>query len=466
MSVAAQKFSQVLVQTVHLSPEFQQAMKLLQCGTQELNDTIEAELLENPALERADDEPEKRDGEGEKDEQRQSELDKELEARIDALSGPDLYTPRSMDESEIPDEKAQPLAVPASLAGHLLAQLAGADISGKEKKLAEIVIRNLDANGYLEASDSELAEAAGASLQAITDSIAVVQSLEPAGTGARNLRECLLLQLSQRSERSSLSARIVSDHLDDLAHGRFREIERAENATTEEVQAAVRAIKKLDPRPGRHFSGDAAPAVLPDVQVIKLGGEYVVVPNGNGLPKLRLSSYCRELLRDPSHPEAKGYLRERVRAATWLIKSIHQRQQTIYRVAECIVRLQQEFFERGVEALKPLVLRDVAKALGMHESTVSRATTDKYIQTPRGVFELKYFFTASLRSEQGAVSSSAVKQRIKDLIAREKRSQPFTDLDIVRILKDSRIVIARRTVAKYRETMGIGSAQARRYGMS
>jgi RNA polymerase sigma-54 factor len=262
----------------------------------------------------------------------------------------------------------------------------------------------------------------------------------------------------------SLEARIVANHLDKLEKKKYELIAKAENVEVEEIYKAITSIQSLEPRPGRPFGDDAIRYITPDIYVTKVGNEFVISLNEDGLPKLRVSPYYLELLKntDADNSVNKAYLNERLKAATWLIKSIHQRQQTIYRVTESIVKFQREFLAQGISKLRPLVLKEVADDIGMHESTVSRVTTNKYVHTPQGVFELKFFFTTGIRSGDGEVSSSSIKDKIKNVISAEPADNPLSDQQIVDILKQQEIDIARRTVAKYREALGIESSSKRK----
>ena len=293
----------------------------------------------------------------------------------------------------------------------------------------------------------------------------IIQTLDPAGVGARDLRECLLIQLDQLGLSDSLSARIVEKHLEKLEVRRYDQIARDENVDVESVYEALRQIQKLEPRPGRPFVDEAPVYITPDIYVRKIENEWVISLNEAGMPKLRLSPRYRDLLRNGNGGgdlKGKEYLQDKVRSAAWLIRSVHQRQQTIYRVAESIMRFQREFLESGVSGLKPLVLRDVADDVKMHESTISRVTTNKYIHTPHGVFELKFFFSSGLRTGDGEISSESVKEQIREMVSAEDPAQPLSDQAIVEKLKANGIEIARRTVAKYREMMGVLSSSRRK----
>jgi RNA polymerase sigma-54 factor len=344
-------------------------------------------------------------------------------------------------------------------------QLQMSDLSPEERAAAEWVLGNLDDDGYLQSSVEDVARQAGVAQDIVERALVGVQRLDPAGVGARNLRECLLLQLRALGVDDPLVYALVEDHLDALQKRDFRGIARALGKSLEEVGAAAHVIARLDPRPGRAYGGDDPIYITPDIYVHKVGDEFHIVLNEDGLPKLRINSLYRDVLaRDKAvAKDTREYVQDKVRSALWLIKSIHQRQRTIYRVMESIVRHQREFFERGIAHLRPLNLRDVADDIGMHESTVSRVTTSKYAHTPQGIFELKYFFNSSINRIDGeAIASESVKEKIRRIIAAEDGRRPLSDQRIAEMLKNANIDIARRTVTKYRESMNILSSTRRR----
>jgi RNA polymerase sigma-54 factor len=285
-----------------------------------------------------------------------------------------------------------------------------------------------------------------------------IQTFDPTGVAARDLRECLLLQAQQLFPQELLMQRIISSHLNILAKKSYQSLARELGVPLEEIIRSTRLISELDPRPGRRFNDDNIPYITPDVYVFKMGDEYVVMLNEDGLPKLRINSYYRNILREQAKfsGEAKDYINDKIRSALWLIKSIHQRQRTISRVAKSIVKFQREFLEKGVAYLKPMVLKDVAMDVEMHESTISRVTSNKYVHTPQGIFELKYFFNSSINTSRGEnVASESVKEKIRLILAQEDPQKPFSDQELVEILKKQDILIARRTVTKYREMLGV-----------
>lgn len=480
------KLSQKLSQSLLMTPQLQQAIKLLQLGRLEYLDAIEKELLENPVLEEFGDE----DGSSEKNAAKSEGDDtpnttEQIEPETDVQEGKpsddspidweqyledfsdnrESNTPRGLidHEDRLGVEATATRAL--NLAEHILTQLSTSELDSGDRIIALNIVGNLNRDGYLCISDEELAEQTPCSLEDAKRVIETIQSLEPVGIAARNLSECLLLQLDNIGLGESLSAKVVERHLDLVEKRKYDQIAKAEKVSVEQVYEAIIALRSLEPRPGRQFSDDTTRYITPDIYVYWDNGEWVITLNEDGLPKLRVSPYYMKVLKDSngqSDNENKNYLNERLKAASWLIKSIHQRQQTIYRVTESIVKKQTAFLESGIEHLKPLVLKEVADDIGMHESTVSRATTNKYVHTPQGVFELKFFFTTGIQTSEGAVSSSSIKEKIKNIISAEPADQPISDQAIVDMLKGDEIKIARRTVAKYRESLGIPSSSKRK----
>ncbi|GIW40180.1 MAG: RNA polymerase sigma-54 factor [Candidatus Binatia bacterium] len=475
-----QKLSQQLVMT----PQLRQAIKILQISRAELEQLIDEELAENPVLEEG---PEELRSDGAPEENREGDAEEFPEASAegasevrpdDGLGGIDWRDylenyandwqgaagplPEPEDDSRNALENL--LVRSPSLTDYLLEQLRMQHLDEAEEAAVSLILGNLDKNGYLQSSTEDIAFQSRQDLEVVERALERVQSLDPPGVGARNLRECLLLQLRASGLEGSLADRIVREHLDLLEAKRYDRIARETGATVEEVVEAAHSIASLEPKPGRNFGEGDVRYITPDVYVHKVGDEYVVVLNEDGLPRLRVSSYYRRVLAQDGPAEAKRFIQEKLRSAQWLIKSIQQRQRTLYLVAQSIVKFQKDFLERGVAYLRPMVLKDVAADIGMHESTVSRATANKYMHTPQGIFELKYFFTSSLRSGDGRdeVSAESVKERIREIIAREDPRNPLSDQQIARILAGENVDIARRTVAKYRELMGILPSSKRR----
>jgi len=478
------KLNQKLSQSLVMTPQLQQAIKLLQLGRAEYLEMIEKELLENPVLEETpESEFSARGTEGlstdaangfESPVEVPAQSSQERPAAADDgknLDINDYYNDYSQSygrgrneaEGERPSVEAT-VSNPTGLANHLLWQLRTSELPTCDQEIAAQIVGNLDRNGYLCCSLEELAAFSQRELESVERVLSLVQTLDPPGIAARDLRECLLIQLEQLGLSGTLAWRVVSHHLPELELRRYDVVAKREDVDVEEVYEAIRSIQKLEPRPGRPFVDEAPVYITPDVYVRKVGDEYVVSLNDTGIPKLRMNPMYQELLTSGKGKQLpdREYLQDRLRSASWLIRSIHQRQQTIFKVTESIMRFQRDFLELGVSALKPLVLRDVATDVSMHESTVSRVTTNKYVHTPQGVFELKYFFSSGLRTDGGEVSSESVKDRIREMVAKENPKKPLSDQAIVTMLKAEGVDIARRTVAKYREMLNILSSSRRK----
>ena len=473
------KLSQQLVMT----PQLQQAIKLLQLSRMELLDVVRAELEENPVLEESQEGVDEQvelgelasEVEGEKvsessaDEIREVAGDREF-GDIDWHTYLESYSLGSTTADNYEDDEDRPsyenlLTRKPSLHDHLLWQLKLSTIEGRDRLIAEEIIGNLDEDGYLQASVEELATQMESTPARVERVLRTVQEFDPPGVAARSLQECLLRQVEQLGMQGTLVETLLCKHVEDLESRRYPQIARALQVPLEEVLAAAKLISGLDPRPGSQYGQDEIHYIIPDIFVYKISDEYVVVLNDEGLPNLRISSFYRSALSGAVAVDAKAgeYIQEKMRGALWLIKSIHQRQRTIYKVTKSIVKFQRDFFDRGVEYLKPLVLRDVAEDIEMHESTVSRVTTNKYVQTPQGLFELKYFFNSGINTTEGdSVASESVKSKIRDIIASENPRKPHSDQKIVELLRRQGIDIARRTVTKYREMLNLGSSTQRR----
>ncbi len=473
------KLSQQLVMT----PQLQQAIKLLQLSRMELVDVVTEELADNPLLEEGGEDPkEEREEQAKTGEEEvavaaevppEEEIKGESEGTNDIdwqtyLEGYSLSSKDSRDAYEDSEERPSYeslLTKKSSLADHLLWQLGLSSVTDDERLAAAEIIGNLDDIGYLHASLEELAESSGFSIELIERALQRVQLFDPAGVACCNLQECLLLQLDRLDLGDTLAATILRDFISELEGRKYPAITKALKVSMDEVLAAAKLISELDPRPGRAYNEEDVHYISPDIYVHKIGDEYVVTQNDDGLPALRINSFYRNALTNSSSVDKKAseYIQDKMRSAVWLIKSIHQRQRTIYKVTKSIVKHQRMFFEHGIDYLKPLVLRDVADDIEMHESTVSRVTTNKYVQTPQGLFELKYFFNSGINTADGdSVASESVKSRIKEIVAAENPKKPFSDQKIVAILEGQDINIARRTVTKYREMLGIGSSTARK----
>ncbi|MCZ6625793.1 MAG: RNA polymerase factor sigma-54 [Deltaproteobacteria bacterium] len=480
---------QKLAQQLVMTPQLQQAIKLLQLSRFELEELISEELQENPVLEEgppeeAEDTDKKQEANLEGEVERPETMTelgttRELSAadKIGTLEWQDymeshsnsvhgsLTAEASREEDEGPFSWENTLTKKTSLEDHLVWQLRLSRLTEREETIGFYLIGNLDENGYLALPLEEVCQTTKAAPEEVETVLKRIQRFDPVGVAARDLRECLLIQLENLDLGSSLAARIVSDHLSQLETKRYENLARALGLSVEEVVAASHLIGSLEPKPARGFEEEEIRTIIPDVSVEKVDDEYVVFLNDEGVPRLRVSSLYRRMVGQEGGEEdqARQYLREKVRAATWLIKSIRQRQQTLYRVTQSIFKFQSDFLDHGVSHLKPMVLRDVAAEVGMHESTVSRATANKFVHTPQGLFELKYFFQSSLKVSNGEdVASESVKDKIRSIISTEDPRKPYSDQHIAVLLSQQAIDIARRTVAKYREAMRILPSSKRR----
>ncbi len=441
---------QQLKQGQHLvmTPQLQQAVKMLQMNTVELGELIESELQENPLLE-VDETPE---------EPVREEIDAEAFARYLDDGVERSLTNFSRPRDDLPTFEST-LTQEDTLEDHLLWQLRMEPLDEQERAIAAYLIGNLDERGYLmlESLDT-VARQLGLDAARIEKLIGILQKFDPPGVAARDLRECLLIQARRKYGEHALPTRIVAGFLGELETKNYARIARKLNLPEDEVTAAVRKVLVLEPKPGRMFAADEARYITPDIYVFKQNDDYVIQLNDSGLPRLKINQLYRTLARQKgAQPDAKEFIQDKLMAATGLIKSIHQRQRTIYRVTESIFKFQREFLDKGVEYLRPLVLRDVAQDVGLHEGTVGRVTTNKYVHTPRGIFELKYFFNPGIQRDDGGadMASEAVKAEIRRLVQSEDPRKPLSDQALVELLKQSKINIARRTVTKYRELMGI-----------
>jgi RNA polymerase sigma-54 factor len=461
--------------TLIMTQRLQQALKLLQMPTLELQQALKAELERNPLLEEVDEieevqeieeikKEEGQDGEGEPVET--AEPDKNQEVDWNEL-WPDNYEIPSAPRTDDPDAEFYE-RVPVtrrSLGDHLIDQLRLLERSEEDLAIGEYLIGSIDENGYLQTTVEEVAETFAVGPDKVEEVLAEIQKFEPAGVGARNLQECLWIQLVQRKQEDTLAGRVVQEQFENLLAKRFGEIARGLKCTVEDVQGAGDLIATLDPRPGQEIAAEDTKYVTPDLIVDRVSGEFVVSLNDRNVPRLRISQAYQQMLRNKSagQDETRKFISDKLNSAKWLIQTIEQRRKTMIKVMRRIVEEQREFFERGVEGLKPLTLQQIANQIGMHESTVSRVTTNKYVQTPRGVFELKYFFSSGLATEEGDdVSAKVAKDKILTLINNEDKKDPLSDQRIAEILHEQGLRIARRTVAKYREALRLLPARARR----
>jgi RNA polymerase sigma-54 factor len=467
-----------LTQQLIMTPQLQQAIKLLQLSRLELLENIYQELETNPLLEdtQGDVYENEQRGEGEIPETtleqplREIEIVEKVGEDFDWESYLDEYnvsTPVLMerDSAEEPPSFDQRLTRKNSLYEHLIWQIRLLDMTREQQETAAIIAGNLNKDGYLDASLDEIAEMAEATLEQVESALYQVQRLDPPGVAARDLRECLLIQAENLGVQDALVTEIIKKHLQYLENKNYQGLVRILKKPPEEIRQAITVILHFNPRPGKDFGEDEIQYISPDIYVTKVDNEFMIVLNEDGLPKLRVSSYYKDALssESASSSETKEYIQNKLRSAAWLIRSIHQRQRTIYKVAQSIINFQRDFLERGVAHLKPMILRDVAEDVGMHESTISRVTTNKYMHTPQGIFELKYFFNNSISSFVGdPVASESVKERIRQIVQDEDASAPLSDHEIVELLEKENISIARRTVAKYREVLGILPSSKRR----
>jgi RNA polymerase sigma-54 factor len=469
--------SLLLSQQLIMTPQLQQAIKLLQLSRLELLDTISQEMEENPVLEEQSVSSAEDDikTEGEKDEPGEGipdlpevTIEEHVRDDVDWENYLSEYNTSWAETSYEPKDTPSFEGTTSSktnLYSHLTWQLSMSSLDVEQREIGVYIIGNLNEDGYLDIQLEEISRVTGYPMERVLETLAIIQHFDPVGVAARDTRECLLIQIRFQNLGGTLVERIITDHLGDLENRKFDQIAKGLSVPVTDVLAAVTVLQGLEPKPGRSYSDEETIYITPDIYVFKVGDAYEIVQNEDGLPKLRVNAYYKDVLRggDSLSDSAKIYIQEKLRSAAWLIKSIHQRQRTIYRVTESIVRFQRDFLDNGIAQLRPLVLRDVAENIEMHESTVSRVTTNKYVHTPQGIFELKFFFNSSIRSVEGdAVASESVKEQIRKIVKMEKATKPYSDQDISDILRKLNIRIARRTVAKYREMMGILPSRKRK----
>ncbi|MFN9809396.1 MAG: RNA polymerase factor sigma-54 [Deltaproteobacteria bacterium] len=482
-------------QQLVMTPQLQQAIKLLQMSRLELVDMVREELMENPVLEdqaeigevsprvaeaaqpaqqearsieqavALDDKASEKSVAGE--EKKVEEIDWERYLENHAMQAP-LPSSGRMSDEDLPGVEAT-LSKREDLAEHIAWQVRLSDLTENELAFAALVVGNLDENGYLKLEDTPIDEvvpklAAEAEMdpEDAEEVLKIIQRMDPVGVASRDLRECLMIQADVQG-LDPLVLAVLDKHLPNLEKKNYAAVARDLKVEVEEIYDVAQAIAELEPRPGRDYVSEEPRYIVPDVYVSKVGESYVVSANDDGMPRLKISGFYRAAM--AGDPKAKEYIQTKLRSAQWLIRSIDQRRKTIVRVTECIVDKQKDFFDFGIEHLKPMILRDVAETVGMHESTISRVTSNKYVATPRGVLELKFFFNSAIRREsQEDIASESVKQAIKKIIGEEDPRNPHSDQKIVEILAQGDIIIARRTVAKYREMLGIlSSAQRKKY---
>ena len=458
-----------LTQQLIMTPQLQMAIKLLQLSRLELLDTIRQELEENPALEEmqdsgSDEQLSEREDTPTEDSSSTDEvtIEEKLPDDIDWSNYLDEYnTPGRVhyesEDRDTPKFEAF-VARKESLKDHLLWQFLMTKPERKEEEIASRIVGNLNKDGYLDIPLEEIANSSHTDYEQVEDILLHMQTFDPIGVCARDLSECLLIQARHLGFGNTIITDIIANHLTELEKKNYKTICKSLKVSMDEVIAAVKVITGLEPRPGRQFSDDNPQYINPDIFVHKLENDFVIMLNDDGMPKLRVNSfYKNSISRGKKIPgDAENYIQEKIRSAAWLIKSIHQRQKTIYKVVESIMRYQFDFFQKGIAHLKPMVLRDVAQDIGMHESTISRVTTNKYAYTPQGIFELKYFFNSSIKRGHGdAIASASVQEKIRQIILGENPKKPYSDDKISKLLKAENIHIARRTVAKYREMLRV-----------
>ncbi|MGE3760050.1 MAG: RNA polymerase factor sigma-54 [Pseudobdellovibrionaceae bacterium] len=462
----ALKQSMNLSQTLKMTPQLQQAIKLLQLSRLELEGAVRKELDENPMLE-------------ESENLKEEDLKRTKEA-AEAVEGPQTtqtdQDPHKQDEFEwesyLENSQKPPqnnfggneeimnyenvISQTTSLYDHLMWQVKMSGFNEEEEAAAAVLVSYINDEGYLDAPVEKIAEDEGVKAEDLLDVLPFVHEFDPPGVGARDLKECLLVQAKHLEEDTHDLVNLINNHVKDLEKKNYEGIARAMNLDLEDVVEMCKIIYTMNPKPGLAFVVPETQYVTPDVYVYKVGDDYMISLNEDGLPRLKISNFYRNMLTRGSKDSTQDYIQEKLRSAVWLIKSIHQRQRTIYKVAESIVKHQRDFFERGSAFIKPMILRDIANDIGMHESTVSRVTTAKYMHSPQGIYELKYFFNSGISTSDGdSLASESVKVKIKELVSREDVKDPLSDQKIVELLKKDGIQIARRTVAKYRDVLRI-----------
>lgn len=457
--------SQEQTQKLVITPELRLAIKILQFSAVELAEYVDEQLVENPVLE-------------------VEEADSDVES-VPAADDKELHDAGEVnfdweqyfqDAGEIRNERIKDrdaenwgydslIPQVSTLHDHLTFQLALLELNKEEKNVAEFLIGNIDDNGYLNSSVKEAAVQCGTRQDTVEKVLELIQSFDPPGVGARDIKECLLIQCVQRGLENELLNIIINNYLNEVAEGKIMKVAKHLGVSLTELQETIDFLRLLEPKPGRRFAkNDETRYIIPDILVEKVGSEYVILVNDITIPRLSINSYYREILKgNQQDREGQKYLESKMNSAVWLVKSIEQRRLTLYKVARCIVDFQTEFLDKGIKSLRPLTMKQVAEQLGIHESTVSRATAGKYMQTPRGIFELKFFFSSGVSNVQGdSTSAEAVKKMIKELIDNEDPKKPFSDQKISAKLQELGVEVSRRTIAKYRDEMGVLSTTKRK----
>jgi RNA polymerase sigma-54 factor len=472
-----------LVQQLVITPQLQQAIRLLQLTRLELVDLISQEMKENPLLEEVEEGRESAEGEvtaaGQEGAMNETSPEPEVTPEVKGTGeGVDEFDwesylenssltplPKSSADGEERPSFENFLAKRTTLTDHLYWQLQLSHFTEEEREAGTWIIGNLDEDGYLKISLEEICSETNLTMEMVERILRTIQQFDPVGVASRDLKECLLVQLEQMNPRDAVAEKIVSEHLALLKNRNYPTIAKRLGISLDRVNRAASLISRLDPKPGKAFGSEVIQEIVPDVYVYKVEGDYVINLNDEGIPRLKVNSLYRNILNGNRFaPDGdRKYIQDKLRSALWLIRSIHQRQRTIYKVAQSIVKFQRGFLDKGIQYLRPLVLRDVAEDIQMHESTISRVTHNKYIHTPQGIYELKFFFNAGITSTEGeAMASESVKNLVREIIAKEDPRKPYSDEKLVRILQGMNIHIARRTVSKYREMMRILSSNERR----
>ncbi len=453
-----------------LAPQLQQSLLILQTPLLELRNLVQQEMETNPVLEELPDDP-SLDGPNGAEPSADTNFKEEFEKLAsldeewrDYMAQSSSYSGGSREARDKRQFFFDSIATQETLQQNLVGQLNQTALGTDDRKTAEMIIGNIDDNGFLQSTPEEMALNSGIPKEDFEKMLTLIQSFYPRGVGARDLRECLLIQLQREGKESSLEYKIISEHMEDLGKRRFPEIARRMGISVEEVQKAANNIARLNPRPGQVFAAAPQNYVLPDVTVEKVDGDYQIILNNEQIPHLRISNIYKDIIaQDNNGADVKDYIRDKIRSGKFLIRSIHQRQQTISNIAHQIVSRQRDFFEHGPSHLKPMTMGDIADAIGVHETTVSRAVSGKYMASPQGIFEMKYFFTPGYQTATGeSMSNTSVKEAILDLVKHEPGSSPLSDQEIVEILTERGIPIARRTVAKYRTELNILPSHMRR----
>ena len=445
-----------------MTPQLRQAIMVLQLSALELAEYLDQELLENPLLELETDSP--TDGMEDLEEEESYDIDWQEyfadSSDLGYLGGAGGVCRKPSQHSFEHYCSQEP-----SLYEHLLWQFHLLVGEGPRRRLGEFILGNLDEYGYLTCSMAEIARLRGVPTGEVARVLDLIKTLDPPGVGAQNLEECLLLQLRALGVEDPLLIQIIREHLPDLAQGGLSRVATQLGVTVQEIQAAADFIRTLDPKPGRGYgSARGGNYIVPDVAVEKVGDDYVIVVNDSTSPRLTINPHYRQILRNHrAEDKARTYIESKLNSARWLIKSIEQRRMTVYKIVEALLDFQRDFFDRGVGFLRPLTLREVADAVGVHESTVSRASSNKYMQTPRGLFPFRFFFASGVENARGSTTSSeSIKEMLRELIAAEEKARPYSDQKLTDILRRKGILISRRTVAKYRQDMGILPSTCRR----